>query len=146
MFVKALLGEKGGETYTVSPHDTVLTALELFKAKRIGFAVVIDQDGNPVGGISERDVCKALASAASIGRQASVRDVMMRDIEQVSPADNLVKVLDTMTRTRSRHLLVMDDARLLGVISIGDVVKHRLDEVLKEETELLKYVGGAGYS
>ncbi|KIC09243.1 hypothetical protein RA19_16160 [Leisingera sp. ANG-M1] len=146
MYVKAVLGAKGFETYTVAPDDSVLTALQLFNDKKIGFAVVKGAGGEPLGGVSEREICKALADPDSAGRQTPVRDVMTTEVVTCAPDDNLIKIMALMTKKRSRHMLVCDAEGLCGVISIGDVVKHRLDEIMREEEELLKYIDGTGYS
>ncbi|MEX0304036.1 MAG: CBS domain-containing protein [Leisingera sp.] len=146
MYVKAVLGAKGFETYSVAPDDSVLTALQLFNDKKIGFAVVKDAGGTPVGGVSERDICKAMADPEGAGRKTAVRDVMTAEVITCAPDDNLVKIMALMTEKRSRHMLVRDAEGLCGVISIGDVVKHRLDEIMREEEELLKYIDGTGYS
>ena len=146
MYVKAMLGDKGFGTYSVSPDDTVLTVLQLFRKKKIGFAAVINPNGKVLGGVSERDVCLAMSIAESAGRHTAVRDVMTKDVMFCSPKDNLVKIMALMTEKKNRHVLVYDGDNLSGVISIGDVVKHRLDEILREEQELLRYVEGTGYS
>jgi len=146
MYVKAVLGAKGFETYSVAPDDSVLTALQLFNSKKVGFAVVRDAAGKVVGGISERDICIALSDPEGAGRRSAVREVMTTDILTCAPEDNLIRLMAVMTEKRNRHMLVYDDAGLQGVISIGDVVKHRLDEIMREEEELLKYIEGTGYS
>ncbi|MGR3761076.1 CBS domain-containing protein [Roseobacteraceae bacterium NS-SX3] len=146
MYVKAVLGEKGYETYSVGPDDSVLTALQLFNSKNIGFAVVLDGTGKVLGGVSERDICKAMSDSSGAGRQTSIRDVMSADVITCSPDDNLIRLMAIMTEQRNRHMLVCDQDGLQGVISIGDVVKHRLDEIMREEEELIKYIEGTGYS
>ena len=145
MYVSTVLQHKGSETYSVAPDDSVLTALQLFNSKKIGFAVVMDTAGRPMGGISERDICKTLADAEGEGRQRPIRDVMTA-VATCAPDDNLIRIMALMTETRNRHMLVYNDKGLQGVISIGDVVKHRLDEIMREEEELLKYIDGTGYS
>ncbi|WP_174149500.1 CBS domain-containing protein [Leisingera sp. ANG59] len=146
MYVKAVLGQKGYETYSVAPDDSVLAALQLFNANKVGFAVVRDAAGKVVGGISERDICIALSDPEGAGRKSAVRDVMTTDILTCSPDDNLIRLMAVMTEKRNRHMLVYDEESLQGVISIGDVVKHRLDEIMREEEEILKYIDGTGYS
>lgn len=146
MFVKSVLGEKRSRTWSVSPDDTILTTLQLFDHKKIGFAVVMNKEGNPQGGISERDICKAMSHPEGAGRLTPVRDVMVENVPTCTPDDNLVRVMALMTKQKDRHMLVMEEDQLRGVISIGDVVKHRLDEILHEEEELLKYIDGTGYT
>lgn len=146
MHAEALLGEKGTETYSVSPNDTVLTVLQLFNDQRIGFAVVVDAAGHVAGGISERDICRSIALEDSAGRLAKVKDVMDENVLMCELTDNLVTVMARMTEARKRHMLVVDQSGLKGVISIGDVVKNRLDEVLEGEKDLLENILGSGYS
>ncbi|KAE9630044.1 CBS domain-containing protein [Parasedimentitalea maritima] len=146
MYVSTVLRHKGSETYSVAPDDSVLTALQLFDAKKIGFAVVLDPAGKALGGVSEREICKAMAIPDGGGRQAAIREVMTPNVGTCSPDDNLIRIMALMTEKRNRHMLVCDDDGLCGVISIGDVVKHRLDEIMREEEELLKYIDGTGYS
>ncbi|WP_206188302.1 CBS domain-containing protein [Parasedimentitalea denitrificans] len=138
--------QKGADIYSVGPDDSLMTTAQLFDAKKIGFALVMDKDGNPLGGISEREICSAMASPDGAGRQTPVRDVMHSEVARCAPGDNLIRIMAMMTGGRNRHMLVFDNDELKGVISIGDVVKHRLDEIMREEEELLKYIEGTGYS
>ena len=146
MYVSTVLRRKGSETYSVAPDDSVITALQLFSSKKIGFAVVLDPDGKPVGGVSEREICNAMAQPDGAGRKTAIRDVMTAKVVTCSPDNNLIRIMALMTEKRNRHMLVCDEQGLRGVISIGDVVKHRLDEIMHEEEELLKYIDGTGYS
>ena len=146
MYVSTILLQKGTDIYSVSPDDSLMTALQLFNANKIGFALVLDKDGTPLGGISEREICSVMASPDGAGRQTPVRDVMNTDVARCAPGDNLIRIMAMMTGRRNRHMLVFDKGELQGVISIGDVVKHRLDEIMREEEELLKYIEGTGYS
>lgn len=146
MYVKAVLDQKGHETYSVAPEDSVLTALQLFNDKKVGFAVVRDAGGVVQGGISERDICKAMADPEGDGRGTTVRQVMTADVYTCAPDDNLIRLMAVMTERRVRHMLVCDQDGLQGVISIGDVVKNRLDEIMRQEEALLKYIEGTGYS
>jgi len=146
MYVSTILRHKGPDTYSVVQNDSVLTALQLFKAKKIGFAVVLDTAGRPLGGISEREICMAMANSEGAGRQTPVSEVMTREVATCTPDDNLIRIMAMMTEKRNRHMFVCDNNELCGVISIGDVVKHRLDEIMREEEELLKYIDGTGYS
>ena len=146
MYVSTILRHKGADTYSVALNDSVLTALQLFKAKIIGFAVVLDSAGKPLGGISEREICTAMAMPEGAGRQTPVSEVMTSEVPTCTPDDNLIRIMAMMTETRNRHMFVCDNNVLCGVISIGDVVKHRLDEIMREEEELLKYIDGTGYS
>lgn len=146
MHVKTVLENKGFDAFSVSPYDTVLTALRLFNEKSIGFAMVCGQNGDVLGTVSERDICLAMSTAEGAGRQTAIKDVMAKNTVTCALDDNLVRVMALMTEKKTRHVLVYGDGILRGVISIGDLVKHRLDEVMREEMELLQYIGGTGYS
>ncbi|NRB19165.1 MAG: CBS domain-containing protein [Rhodobacteraceae bacterium] len=146
MYVSTILLQKGTDIYSVAPDDSLMTVLQLFSAKQIGFVLVLDKSGNPLGGVSEREICSAMAVPDGAGRQTPVRDVMTDEVARCAPGDNLIRIMAMMTGKRNRHMLVSDDGGLRGVISIGDVVKHRLDEIMREEEELLKYIEGTGYS
>jgi len=146
MHVKTVLGNKGFDAFSVSPDDTVLTVLRMFSKKKIGFAVVGDRDGTVLGTVSERDICQAMSSAEGASRQTAIKEVMAKNIETCALDDNLVKVMAAMTEKKTRHMLVYNEGALRGVISIGDVVKHRLDEVMREEKDLMKYIDGTGYN
>lgn len=147
MHVKTILDKKGFDVYSVLPDDTVLSVLHMFRTKMIGFAMVGDASGNILGTVSERDICHAMSLAEGDGRQTAIRDIMTENIVICSWDDNLAKVMALMTGQKTRHVLVYDeDEALKGIISIGDVVKHRLDEAVQDEEELRHYIEGTGYS
>ena len=146
MYVKTVMVKKGFDVFSVSPDDTVLEVLQLFSAQKIGFAVVGDIPDNIVGTISERDICHALSHAPGIGRDAAIKKVMTKNILYCDMEDSLTKVMAIMTGRRSRHVLVRNLSDFIGIISIGDVVKYRLDESLHDEEDLRKYIQGTGYT
>ena len=146
MHVKAIMGRKGFDVFSVSPDDTLLTVLQLFSDKKIGFAVVGNVPENIVGTISERDICHALASEDGLGRATHISEVMTDNIVYCDLNDNLNTVRAIMTGHKSRHVLVKDGGNFKGIISIGDVVKHALDEALHDEEDLLNYIQGTGYN
>ncbi len=145
MLVKSILENKGFDTFEAAPEDTVLTVLRMFRANRVGFAVVRDDSGVVVGGVSERDICQAMSMEEGAGRSTAIKHVMVAP-ERCQMSDSLIRIMAQMTQKKTRHMLAYDDEGFQGVISIGDVVKNRLDEIIHEEEEILRYVEGTGYS
>ena len=142
MKVDAVLTAKGREVATVNPSATLHTVAQRLRLERIGALVVLD-DGKLAGMISERDVVHAFAAHRAEAAEIKVADVMTRDLITCRPEDSLTRVLGLMTRHRVRHLPVLEGGRLVGLISIGDAVKHRLDE-LELEAAVLRdaYIAG----
>ena len=142
MKVDAVLVVKGREVATVNPTATLATVAQRLRLEGIGALVVLDGD-RIAGMISERDVVNAFAAHRSEASEIRVGDVMARDIITCRPEDSLTRVLGLMTRHRVRHLPVLEGGRLAGLISIGDAVKHRLDE-LELEAAVLRdaYIAG----
>jgi CBS domain-containing protein len=142
MKVDAVLAAKGSEVASVSPSATLATVAQRLRLERIGSLVVLD-DGKVVGIISERDVVHAFAAHRAEASEIKVEDVMTRELITCRPEDSLTRVLGLMTRHRVRHLPVLEGGRLVGLISIGDAVKHRLDE-LELEAAVLRdaYIAG----
>ena len=142
MKVEAVLAVKGREVASINPSATLATVAQRLRLERIGSLVVLDE-GKVVGMISERDVVHAFAAHRAEASEIKVADVMTRDLVTCRPEDSLTRVLGLMTRHRVRHLPVLEGGRLVGLISIGDAVKHRLDE-LELEAAVLRdaYIAG----
>jgi CBS domain-containing protein len=145
MKVREILDHKGGRVITIRPDATLSTAIHRLALERIG-ALVVSEDGVTIAGIlSERDVVRALAEdgAAILAPDRHVRDLMTTGVRTCGPEDTVKAVMAEMTRHRIRHLPVVADRRLVGVVSIGDVVKSRLDE-MELETVVLReaYIAG----
>ncbi len=137
MDVAAILRSKGSSVETVDPAADVHHALRRLASRGYG-ALVVSPDGATVLGVlSERDAVRALAERGVEAFSMPVSAVMSRNVPTCTPADNITSVMTTMTRSRQRHLPVIDHGRLCGIVSIGDVVKHRLDE-LQLETNVLR--------
>ncbi|MGH1483559.1 MAG: CBS domain-containing protein [Geminicoccales bacterium] len=135
MKVDAVLETKGREVKTIGPSATLATVAQRLRLKRIGALVVLDDD-KMIGMISERDVVHAFAADRLRSADVKVADVMTRQVISCLPDDGLTRVLALMTRHRVRHVPVVRAGELLGLISIGDVVKHRLDELEMEAAVL----------
>ncbi len=137
MFVSDILAQKGGLVFTVTPGTSVAQLSQQLSARRIGSVLVLDGEGSVAGIVSERDLVRALASHGAKAMELEARQVMTRDVVTCDPDDSIDQVMQTMTQGRFRHLPVVRHGELLGLVSIGDVVKARLEET-KHETEALK--------
>jgi CBS domain-containing protein len=142
MKVDAVLAAKGREVATVTPVATLATVAQRLRLEGIGALVVLERD-KLAGMISERDVVHAFAAHRAEAADIKVGDVMTHNVITCRPEDSLTRVLGLMTRHRVRHLPVLEGGRLVGLISIGDAVKHRLDE-LELEAAVLRdaYIAG----
>ena len=127
MQISTILATKGSTVFTVKPNQTVRDAVALLVDKRIGAVVVVDETGRPVGIVSERDIVRELARNDHVLNEP-VSHIMTVDLIIARPGDDTKAVSKTMTVKRFRHLPVMDHHELVGIISIGDVVKAQLDE------------------
>jgi CBS domain-containing protein len=135
--VESILEAKGHRVHTAPRTMGVAQAVEEMATRGIG-ALVVSSDGHQVEGvISERDIVRALGRAGAVLLSMRVGEIMSRDVPVCSPQDTVAHVMAEMTRTRHRHLPVVDDGRLRGIVSIGDVVKNRLEE-LELETAVLR--------
>ncbi|HEY9079796.1 CBS domain-containing protein [Magnetovibrio sp.] len=144
MFVKTILAEKGPELIRISHNASIRDAAQLFKIERIGFAIVEDNHHDPIGTVSERDIVQALALYADINGM-KVADVMTRNLVSVGPEEPLETVRELMTERRTRHVLVKDGGELIGIVSIGDLIKHSLAECQVDSVQMRDYISGTGY-
>ena len=136
MKVADLLKSKGGEVVTIAPGASVREAVEALRRNRIG-AVVVSPDGKLVEGlVSERDIVHGLARYGGELLDKSVTDVMTKTPMTCSPDENVRQLMWVMTEHRSRHVPVLEGSTLCGIVSVGDVVKSRLDEVEMEASVL----------
>ena len=142
MLIRQILAGKGSDVVTTRPDATVTEVAKLLKAERIGAVVVTDADGEICGIISERDLACGLADRGADLLGMRVGDVMTREISTCSPDDGIDRLMRQMTEGRFRHLPVVEDGRMIGIISIGDVVKHRLQELEHEAHMLHDYISG----
>jgi CBS domain-containing protein len=140
MFVSDILAQKGTQVFTVTPDTSVAQVSQQLSTRRIG-SVLVMEGGNTVTGIvSERDLVRALASHGANAMELQARHVMTREVVTCDPDDSIDKVMETMTRGRFRHLPVVRHGELLGLVSIGDVVKARLEEATHEAEALKAYI------
>jgi CBS domain-containing protein len=142
MTLRDILSIKGSRVYTIDPDQTVLEAVAVLVEHRIGALLVQDGAGAVAGIISERDVLrKCQHHAAELG-QIRVREVMTPDLIVCGLADDVGHAMGLVTEHRVRHLPVMDEGRVAGMISIGDLVKACLDEAQYENRFLKEYITG----
>jgi CBS domain-containing protein len=142
MNVETILRNKGSWVMTVQRDTTVAEAVETLSRERIG-ALVVSEDGNSVDGmLSERDIVTALAEYGAELLSRPIDAIMTRNVLTCDPADTVQELMAEMTNRRFRHFPVVKDGRLCGVISIGDLVKNRLDEVEFEANSLRSFIAG----
>jgi CBS domain-containing protein len=142
MLIGQILAGKGQEVVSTRPDATIAEVAGLLKARRIGAVVVTDAAGDLCGIISERDLARGLADHGAKLLDMRVSQLMTAEVVTCSPDDGIGQLMHTMTERRFRHLPVVEDGKMIGIISIGDVVKHRLQE-LETETHLLHdYIAG----
>jgi CBS domain-containing protein len=139
MRISDVLHAKGGQVVTVRPDLTVRELVALLAEHNIG-AVVVESEGNPVLGIaSERDIVRHLAAGPEVLEQP-VEQIMTSEVHTCEPAETVDSLMHLMTERRIRHVPVMVDGALAGIISIGDVVKSRINELEFERDQLTSYV------
>jgi CBS domain-containing protein len=144
MRVKDILRKKGTAVATIDPDATVEEAVDVLHRRRIG-ALVVSADGQRIEGIvSERDVVGALAEFGLSVLTTQVRQIMTAEVFTCAPNDELRSLAITMTDKRFRHMPVVVEDRLAGIVSIGDVVKHRVDELQTEHDQLIDYISSSG--
>lgn len=139
MLVAEILKDKGGDVFSVAPSTTLTQACAELNTRRVGALVVCDGD-RVVGVISERDVVKAVAGDGAASLLRPVSDYMTRDVVFAEPGETVAILMTRMTDRRIRHLPVLKDSRLSGVISIGDVVKCQIAEATHEAESLRTYI------
>lgn len=140
MRLRDILQAKGHQVFTVRPDQTVQEAVGILMQHRVGGLLVQDDAGNPVGIITERDVLRECLHRSDRLRQIPVREAMTRELIAGLPDDEIGYTMGIMTRNRIRHLPVVDGGRVVGMVSIGDVVNATLDETEYENRYLKEYI------
>ena len=140
MTVSAILAEKGNAVVTVSPGTALGEICDILAERRIGAVIVTDPAGCIAGILSERDVVRAVSRdrTAALARPAS--DFMTQTVQTCAPRDTIAEVMAWMTAGRFRHIPVVEGGRLIGIISIGDVVKQRIAAAEREAEEMRSYI------
>jgi signal-transduction protein with cAMP-binding, CBS, and nucleotidyltransferase domain len=140
MNVAAILKDKELGTITTRAQANLRDVAQTMQSKRIGAVMVVGESDNLIGIISERDIVGACAQSGMDALQISVGETMTKDVHTCVRADTIDRLMEIMTRQRFRHLPVVEDGKILGIVSIGDVVKQRIAEVEMEASEMRKYI------
>ena len=140
MNVKAILATKGSEVITIAPTATLEEAIAVLSKHRIGAVVVLGADQRVIGILSERDIVRALSERGASALKEPLAQTMTRIVVTCGEADSVSDLMERMTRGRFRHIPVLEQDRLIGIISIGDVVKQRLGEMERESEALKDYI------
>lgn len=143
MHVAQILRTKGGTVVTVTPEMTIAEAVGTLSKRRIGAVLVTSGAGELAGILSERDVVHGLADHGERLFAMRVSALMTKAVVTCTPENTIEEIMREMTNRRFRHLPVLDGGRLVGIISIGDVVKYRLEELAAESDMLRSYIAGA---
>jgi CBS domain-containing protein len=140
MLVSQILKQKGSAVFTCSPLETVAAAAAVLHSRRVGALVVMDEQDHVVGILSERDIVRVIAQQGRMGLAAPVSSCMTQDVVYASPTETVADLMARMTDRRFRHLPVCQGDRLLGIVSIGDLVKTKIAETEAEAEELKAYI------
>jgi CBS domain-containing protein len=144
MAVAHILRQKGTSVVTVEPGDSVQTIVDMLARHRIGAVVVVDAHGGIAGIVSERDVVRAMAGNAAAVVSRTAKDIMTAKVRTCTPQDSEAELMQLMTEHRIRHLPVVANGRVAGMISIGDVVKLRIESMEAEANQMKTYIASAG--
>ncbi len=141
MLVSQILKAKGDMVFTASPTDSVAAVAALLQARRVGAMVVLDQDRDVAGIVSERDIVRIVAERGADGLSRPIAECMTREVVFADPSETVDALLERMTDRRIRHLPVCDEGRrLIGIVSIGDLVKSKIAETVAEAETLKAYI------
>jgi len=143
MTVKTILDQKGHDVFTLGPDEKLSAAVKMLSEHRIGALVVTNGDRKIVGILSERDVVRVIGKEGASALNHTVRNVMTSKVSICNESHSVNAVMEIMTRGRFRHLPVEKDGQLDGIVSIGDVVKRRIEDVEREAAEIKQYIATA---
>jgi CBS domain-containing protein len=143
MTVKAILSRKGTDVVTIEPSATLEAAIATLAEHRIGALMVLGADRRVIGILSERDIVRTFAEFGADALTKRLAQTMTREVATCGEADTAVSIMERMTTSRVRHIPVVDRDRLVGIVSIGDIVKHRLSEMEQESAALRDYIQSA---
>jgi CBS domain-containing protein len=140
VLVSQILKDKGDLVFTASPNDTVAKAAGLLYERKVGAMVVVDADGSVVGILSERDIVRIIAEQGEASLATPISLCMSSDVLFAQPNETVDALLARMTDRRVRHLPVVVGGKLAGIVSIGDLVKHKISEAIAEAETLKSYI------
>lgn len=140
MNVKAILAAKGGEVISIEPTADLTAAARLLEARRIGAVVICGAGGRLAGILSERDIVRAISEHGAEALTLPVGQVMTRNVATCGEDDTVATIMERMTEGKFRHMPVLAKGKLIGLVSIGDVVKQRVEEVEQESEAMRDYI------
>ena len=140
MIVKNILASKRGDVVTIEPTADLAAATKLLTERHIGAVVVLGADHRVIGILSERDIVRALGEHGATALSEPVSQVMTRDVKTCSEDDTIGDLMGRMTTGKFRHMPVVQQGKLIGIVSIGDVVKSRVEEIDHETKALREYI------
>jgi CBS domain-containing protein len=140
MTVSVILALKGRDVVTIDPAESLAQAIKILAQKRIGAALVLGADRRIAGIISERDIVRALAERGAAALDEPVSRTMTRKVETCGESESVASIMERMTAGKFRHLPVVDQGRLVGLVSIGDIVKHRVHEMERDSVAMRDYI------
>ncbi len=140
MNVGGILNEKGRNVETANPEATLQDIASVLGTKKIGALIILNSSGKIAGILSERDIVRAVAEGGAAALSKPASDFMTQKVVTCSESDTVNQLMESMTQGRFRHLPVVQSGKLSGIISIGDVVKHRIAEAEFEAEEMKRYI------
>jgi CBS domain-containing protein len=140
MTVKAILESKGNNVVTIEPTASLAAAVKILADRRIGALVIFGADRRVVGIVSERDIVRALAERGELALEEPVGQIMTRKVVTCTSAETIAAIMERMTAGKFRHVPVVEEDQLIGIVSIGDVVKYRVHEIEHESAALRDYI------
>jgi CBS domain-containing protein len=143
MTVGRILTRKGRAVSTVEPHSTLADVIAVLGAKHIGALIVADSSGTMLGIVSERDIVRAIADHGADALQDPVSHVMTKNVVTASEDDSVIEIAQKMSNGRFRHMPVLKDGRIVGIVSTGDAIKYRLEQMEQEQSALREYIATA---
>ena len=140
MTVSIILAGKGRDVVTIEPNASLATAVNLLTENRIGALLILGADRRIAGILSERDIVRALAERGAAALDEPVSGAMTRKVSTCNERETIASIMERMTAGKFRHVPVIDQGRLVGIVSIGDVVKHRLNEMERDSAAMRDYI------
>jgi CBS domain-containing protein len=140
MTVSIILAAKGREVVSVEPNATLSSVVALLAERRIGAVLILGVDRRIAGIVSERDIVRALAERGAAALDEPVSRIMTRQVSTATEGETISSIMERMTAGKFRHIPVVDQGRVIGIISIGDVVKHRLQEMEHDSAAMRDYI------
>jgi CBS domain-containing protein len=138
--VNAILANKGREVVSIEPNASLASAVALLAEKRIGAVLILGADRRIIGILSERDIVRALAEGGSAALGEPVSQTMTRKVSTCTESETVASIMERMTEGKFRHMPVVDQGQAIGLISIGDVVKHRLQQMESDSAAMHDYI------